>query len=491
MSIDHSDRLTVEQRQRIRQAQQYVREHAAEIDAAEQAAKVVEDDALEVDAAARVGDPAGDTLRTAPPVSVRTGALAAARAAIAEKSAASLSPTVSAIREAGAASRLGMRSADMVKPLDLKKLGFVQPPVFPTVTTANWGFKPPALKVDLPNPLLDALKMPPLPDLTSALPAVDLTSALPTVDLTLLVPTLPSVMPDQWMNTDFRFDKIVMPGILDQVRGFDTSTFATVLDALKAVSRWESVLPRIDLSAFARVQQISEAMTGLANQVTGLVNHVAPVLRVVEDMRGMIGSLLNGWETLAGVGHRLARSGLYAALKTREAALHGDQEAVTWFARRWLGIKRITVEVLDAVIGALLDWNVEGDSEAIKKIRSLYKRHRKGSRLIGEIKQCGSKIESLNRPVGQRGGGEVELGLLVPGQDVVCTGNEFTDPRLVELFGKLDPVERQIVEARFLTADKGITWAAAAEDCGYSAAMGESVRRKVRRLSGRIAPEAS
>ncbi len=34
MSIDHSDRLTAEQRQRIRQVQQYVEDHAAEVDAA-------------------------------------------------------------------------------------------------------------------------------------------------------------------------------------------------------------------------------------------------------------------------------------------------------------------------------------------------------------------------------------------------------------------------------------------------------------------------
>ncbi len=97
-----------------------------------------------------------------------------------------------------------------------------------------------------------------------------------------------------------------MPGgILDQVRGgFDPSITMPVLDALKATSKWESVLPpRIDLSSFARVQQISEA-------VTSLVNQVAPVIRIVEDMRSMIGALLDGWQTLAGVGHRIARSGV-------------------------------------------------------------------------------------------------------------------------------------------------------------------------------------
>lgn len=92
MSIDHSDRLTAEQRQRIRQVQQYVEDHAAE-----------------VDAAARVDDPAVDTLQTSLPATARTGALAAVRAALVEKTAASLSPTVSAIREASAASRLGMQ----------------------------------------------------------------------------------------------------------------------------------------------------------------------------------------------------------------------------------------------------------------------------------------------------------------------------------------------------------------------------------------------
>nr|WP_218681196.1 hypothetical protein [Rhodococcus qingshengii] len=460
MSIDHSDRLTAEQRQRIRQVQQYVEDHAAE-----------------VDAAARVDDPAVDTLQTSLPATARTGALAAVRAALVEKTAASLSPTVSAIREASAASRLGMQAADMVKPLDLKKLGFVQPPLLPSsVTLPNWAFDLPTLKVDLPNPLLNALKV--------SSPLSDLSSVLPTVDLTTLILPLPSVVPDLGMTAGFGLDKGVMPGILDQVRGFDPSITMPVLDALKATSKWESVLPRIDLSSFARVQQISEA-------VTSLVNQVAPVIRIVEDMRSMIGALLDGWQTLAGVGHRIARSGLVAAVKAREAVLSGDHDAVDWFARTWLGIKGITVDVLDAVIGALLDWSVEGDSEAIEEIKALVWKHHANIRPIGETQWRGRRVTSLNRRVIQPGGGEVELGTLVPGPDVDCTGIEFNDPRAVALFAKLDPVEKQIVAARFATTDRGITWADAAEDCGYPAAMGEAVRRKVRGLKRRIAPEAS
>lgn len=81
----------------------------------------------------------------------------------------------------------------MVKPLDLKKLGFVQPPLLPSsVTLPNWAFDLPTLKVDLPNPLLNALNALKV----SSPPLSDLSSVLPTVDLTTLILPLPSVVPD-------------------------------------------------------------------------------------------------------------------------------------------------------------------------------------------------------------------------------------------------------------------------------------------------------
>ncbi|MFD9669454.1 hypothetical protein ACFWAY_49245 [Rhodococcus sp. NPDC059968] len=45
--------------------------------------------------------------------------------------------------------------------------------------------------------------------------------------------------------------------------------------------------------------------------------------------------------------------------------------------------------------------------------------------------------------------------------------------------------------ARFATIDTGMTWAKAAQDCGYPATKGESVRRKVKRIAQRINPRAN
>ncbi len=191
------------------------------------------------------------------------------------------------------------------------------------------------------------------------------------------------------------------------------------------------------------------------------------------------------------MGIALPGRGLVAAVKAREAVLSGDHDAVDWFARTWLGIKGITVDVLDAVIGALLDWSVEGDSEAIEEIKALVWKNHANIRPIGETQWRGRRVTSLNRRVIQPGGGEVELGTLVPGPDVDCTGIEFNDPRAVALFAKLDPVEKQIVAARFATTDRGYHLGRRCGGLRVSGGDGRGGPAEGPRLKRRIAPEAS
>lgn len=57
---------------------------------------------------------------------------------------------------------------------------------------------------------------------------------------------------------------------------------------------------------------------------------------------------------------------------------------------------------------------------------------------------------------------------------------EFSDPRIVRVWWRLTPREQEILRVK---AQPGVTWAAAAVECGGTPAEGEKLRRKVNRLA--------
>ncbi|ROZ52761.1 hypothetical protein EEB12_28295 [Rhodococcus sp. WS1] len=48
------------------------------------------------------------------------------------------------------------------------------------------------------------------------------------------------------------------------------------------------------------------------------------------------------------------------------------------------------------------------------------------------------------------------------------------------------PAEREVIQAKYSTSEPGMTWAMAADDCGKPVAMGETVRRKLKREAARV-----
>jgi len=178
-------------------------------------------------------------------------------------------------------------------------------------------------------------------------------------------------------------------------------------------------------------------------------------------------------------------------LVARTAVVNGDEGLLARFASSWLGIKQITGEVLEAVAAALLEWIADPEGDVIGQIKTLYKRHRRGHRGIGETQLRGRRIDSLNREVVLPSGLVVELGQQVPASAAIDPSPGFGDPRILRLFAALTAIEREIVIARYSTADCGMTWVMAAEECGQPATVGESVRRKVKRLSQRIMAASS
>lgn len=479
MNHQYNTRLTLEQKLLMRQAQQYLDAHGDEIDAASDTIEAASDtidaawDAVDAvqnieipdmaaaeDAVAAVGN------TEIPDTTLVEDVVDAADEAFEMGSL--VEPIVEQIRQAAGLGKLRLNIVDRIGP----NLDILKPPSF------KFGITPPTLptfKVPMPDlrvlPDLKVITPPTFPVPASAQLGLDLPKSLR--------PELPGM----------DFARMIAP-TLEQigVARFKPMFNMPAIDALKASYSWEAAVPRIDLSAYSHVHAVAASVSSM---VSGLADQIAPMSAAINSLSGMITSLLDDWRWLADVGHRVARSGVSAALAARQAAINGETEAVEHFARKWLGIAHVTLDVLEAVVAALLEWSVDFVGDAIDHLGKLVKRHRRGHRLIGDTQLGGRRIDSLNREIIQPTGDVTELVALVAAPDLDFSGHEFTDPRCLALLDGLTPDEREIVLAKVSRVDKVITWEQAAQDCGFPASRGESVRRKVGRLKKKIDPEAS
>ncbi|WP_404316216.1 hypothetical protein [Prescottella equi] len=507
MNEHDNDGLTLEQKRQIRQARKFLDEHQDEIAAAYEAADVAQN--VEIPDVT----PAREAIESTKDV-MATGSM--------------VEPVIEEIRKANLG-KLRLDIADQIRPnlggairadvLDAIKPSLpkfaVTPPTFKLPIPDLKVFTPPEFRLPASQLGFDLQKsvMPELPgralgDMVQ--PMLDSLGIVQSNIQRTVMPELPGralgdmVQPmlDSLGIVQSNIQRTVMPELPG--RAFSDSvqpildSFGTVrldprlnmpaFESLKAAYSWESVVPRIDLSAYTYVHHVAASVSSM---VSGLADHIAPMLAAVHSLPSMITSLLDDWRWLADVGHRVARSGVSAALVARQAAINGETEGVEQFARKWLGIKRVTRDVLEAVVAALLEWSVDFVGDAIDHLGKLVKRHRRGHKLIGDTQLVGRRIDSLNREIIQPTGDVTELVALVAAPDLDFGSHEFTDPRCIALLDGLTPDEREIVLAKVSRVDKVITWEQAAQDCGFAASRGESVRRKVGRLKKKIDPEAS
>lgn len=209
-------------------------------------------------------------------------------------------------------------------------------------------------------------------------------------------------------------------------------------------------------------------------------------------LRNLIGEQLAELSSLSAFGNIVGRIGLLIARRARDAAIRlddEDREFLGWFMRVWLGIKKVTVLALEATAAALLDpsWDTGDPRDVIADIRGLVTVHKRGYRPLWDTKIKKQKIAGLDREVINDSGGVTTLVELVPARtptpESVYLDGEYTDPRLLVVLEKLNPVEQAILEAK----SRGGTWEDAAIMCGQDLKRGEAVRRKVRRISNRTA----
>ncbi|QII07875.1 hypothetical protein BH93_23070 [Rhodococcoides fascians A25f] len=232
-------------------------------------------------------------------------------------------------------------------------------------------------------------------------------------------------------------------------------------------------VPRIDLGALSAITSVAGVL-GQWSDFSSL-----QIFPIADTLSARVSSLLDVWKVLGDFGHRAARFGLHAALAAREAVLHGEAEPLVRFMETWLRVKP-TKEGQDAVAAALLDddWLDVTPDQVISTIGSLQKRHRSIQRPITESQLNHFKVVRLDATIGRDPNG-VTFKDLVPAQaDRDPFEAEFSDPTLVWILSKLDPMEQAILAAK---ASGARTWADAATECGAPLKQGESVRRKVNR----------
>lgn len=204
-----------------------------------------------------------------------------------------------------------------------------------------------------------------------------------------------------------------------------------------------------------------------------------------------IASMLRGFTTLADQGVVWGWRGLWTALQARRAVLRGDVGAVMRFLKEVLGFQRTPPTLVDAASAVLLeeaawlpaDWEV--DDAVCPRIRQLTIREHRNFRLIGDTKLCGRPVDSLDREVTISRSEVVSVPLVevLPAPRPRAGVDDITDPRLLEIFGRLTERERAILRVR---AEAARNWADTAVSCGATRAEVENLRRKLKRLSKSI-----
>jgi hypothetical protein len=206
-----------------------------------------------------------------------------------------------------------------------------------------------------------------------------------------------------------------------------------------------------------------------------------------------LADLLLRWREVAesgvGVLRGLARAAYKAALDARAAVLRGDDGPVTRFIRNWLDL-RASPERIEAVSAALLEegWDAgipDNPAYLIADLRKRTVRQGRVLRPIWETQLNRRPVGMLDEPVRTSNGTLLTAADLVPGaqppEDLVLA-SELEERRLRRVLDRLKPDELRVTNVYAQRSE--LTWAEAARIAGAAdpAAVGERIRRKLKRL---------
>lgn len=212
-----------------------------------------------------------------------------------------------------------------------------------------------------------------------------------------------------------------------------------------------------------------------------------------------IGEMMRSLWPLADRGMRAARLALRTALKVVRMLERNDpdaREAVRKFLVDWLDFRYATWDLVCSATLVLMNvgsWLPDDllslSYDPRPKLRTLtLKEHRAVTRLSTdpELSFRGKPLLSLDQPVkvSDADGAPTALRDLVPDRaapdPAAVDDQEITDPRITRLWWKFTDREREILREK---SQPRVTWPAAANACGGTAAEGDRLRRKVRRLA--------
>lgn len=274
---------------------------------------------------------------------------------------------------------------------------------------------------------------------------------------------------DTVFNVDFDVSRLIMRNVAKKFRGLTVPRVAVNLLVKKA-----DVLPSFDvIIGFDRI-------TGSLPQLHILVHEL--VHKILQDE---LGSGDTDW---------LLRSVLLKAAERARAnylASGGDLRAVEEFAVGWLMLKpsrKAWETTMEAVVDVLLsdDWrNPDGADDRTHatlrgRFRASVKAARRVQKPLWENKIRRGMIGSLNVTRRLPGGGETEVGLLLPSDaDVEATvlGRVPDGRPLSQAMAKLTATEQEIA----LLFASGQSWKEAAASVGQPETAGWNVCRKLKR----------
>ena len=207
--------------------------------------------------------------------------------------------------------------------------------------------------------------------------------------------------------------------------------------------------------------------------------------RLTSELHRLIGYWEQISSTTTWIGRR-ARSGYLSAMAARNAAVRGEMEPVAEFVAAWLGLKP-TPERVEAVAAALLEagWDTDPD-DVLEVIGARAIHHRRAQRPVFETRLHGRRLALLSEPVAGFGGGS-ELTVA----DVI---SDYTTPEQLYLHGEFSwPIEavlnglkdpERAVALAYAYGGTRMSWTEAAAQAGAKdpGKLGETVRRKLKRL---------
>jgi DNA-directed RNA polymerase specialized sigma24 family protein len=207
---------------------------------------------------------------------------------------------------------------------------------------------------------------------------------------------------------------------------------------------------------------------------------------------GLVG-LLRSWraaaETSLGVLGTFARAAYWAALLARRAVLTGETELVASFIEEWLGMQS-TPERVEAVSTALLEegWDAGAAVDQdllLADLRRRAKRQARALKPIWETRLNRRYVGSLDQPAAAGSSTLMTIADQLPDPataEDLALAREHEQQRLRQVLDWLKPDEREVTS--MYAEYRELTWTEAAHLAGAAdpAAMGERVRRKLKRL---------